>query len=90
MLPSIIQHATSRHLCEIAEGYSYEVICNTYNRNVEQCVTLVMVINLFEHKKTNFSTVEFGKWSVNSEIHHMYHFRCFCDENSEKLSEVVQ
>ena len=67
-LPSIIQHATPRHLREIAEGCSYELICNAYYRNVEQYVTfplsLVMVINLFTHNKTNVSTVEFGMWSV--------------------------
>ena len=75
-LPSIIQRATSRHLCEIAEGYSHKWICNTYYRNVDQCVTFplsfAMVVNLFGHKKKkkkkkkkNFSTVEFGEWSVD-------------------------
>ena len=51
-LPSIIQHATSRHLREIAEGHSHELICNTYYRNAEQCVTfplsVVMVINYLD------------------------------------------
>ena len=65
-LPSIIQRATSRHLREIAEEYTHELICDTYYMNVEQCVTYplstVMVINLFGLK---LSTIEFGKRSVN-------------------------
>ena len=69
MLPSIIQRATSRYLREIAEGYSHELICDTYCGNVEECVTfplsLVMVINLSGHNITNFLPVEFDKWSVN-------------------------
>ena len=69
MTPSIIQLAALRHLREIAEGYSHELVCDTYYRNVEQCVTyqlsLVMVLNLYGHNKTNFSTIKLVKWSVN-------------------------
>ena len=69
MLLSIVQRAMLCHLREIAEGYSHELICDTYYRNVEQCVTFplssVMVIKLFGHIKANISTVKFGKWSVN-------------------------
>ena len=68
-LLSIIQRALWRHLCEIAEGYSHKLICDTYYKNVEQYVAfllfLVMIENLFGHNKINFSTVEFGKWAVN-------------------------
>ena len=67
MLPSIIQRATSRHLRATAEWYSHELICDAHYRNVEQRVTfplsLVMVINVFGHNKTNVSTVKFVKRS---------------------------
>ena len=38
-LPSIIQCLTSRRLREIAVGYNYELICDTYFKCVEQGVT---------------------------------------------------
>ena len=79
-LPSIIYLSTSRHLREIAEGFSHELIFDTV-KNFEQCVTfplsLVMVINLFGHNKTKFSNLEFCKWGFKTrEI-----FLLFCNKN---------
>ena len=63
-LPSVIQH-----LQETTEGYSHELIFDTYFKTEVQCITfplsLVMVMNLFGHNKTNFPTLKFGKWSVH-------------------------
>ena len=86
-LPSIIQRATSRHLRETAEGYSNELICDTYMTNVEECViiplSLVTVIKLFGHNKTNFPTLEFDKWSVNRDTLNVP-FSLFCNEKKKK------
>ena len=68
-VPSIIQCVKSLHIRMLVEGYSHKLISDTYFKNAELCITsslsLLMVINLFGHNKTNISTLKFGKWSVN-------------------------
>ena len=48
-----------------------------------------MLINLFGDNKTNFLTLEFGKWSVNQVKYIKWTIFAVCNEKHAKLGEEV-